>query len=250
MMDAPAPDAAAIRPLCPRTPRSAPHMDPRPLLSDGERYDFHRGLDLASPVGTPAFAIADGVVQDAGVKSGYSEPVIIIRHYRPGYSSCSGGGGCFYSFYIHMRTEAAGGCCTVAKDDMVAAGQLLGYTGESLSGFEHVHFELRDAPPEDSFSRWQRDTVHPLGVLPYSDPATVSGTVDVEAVDAQSDTYNVTVMIETTRHDVLGVELSVLDGQQQLVLQVGDTPTATTTWGYSVGPSSFVFQDWSRQWSH
>ena len=136
------------------------------------------------------------------------------------------------------------------KDAVVAAGQLLGYTGESVSGFEHLHFEIRDAPPEDPSSRWQRDTVHPLGVLPYSDPASVSGTVDVQAVDAQSDVYNVTVMVETTRHDVLGLELSVLDEQQQLVLQAGDTPTAATTWGYSVGPSSFVFQDWSRQWSH
>ena len=233
---------------------------PRPLKSQGDRYDFHRGIDLPAPIGTPAFAIADGIVQDAGIKSSYSDPVIIIKHYRPGFTSCNKGGqgpGCFYAMYIHMRLMDDGeGCCAVTKGQKVVAGQLLGYTGVSSSGFEHLHFEIRDAPWEDPYSKWSRDTVHPLGVLPYSpdeagySDGSIVGSVSVTAVDPGNDIYNVTVVVETARHDILGVELSVLDLQQQPVLQPGDTPTVPGTWGYNIRPSSFIFQVWSRQWSH
>ena len=61
---------------------------PRPLASENDRYDFHRGIDIATDEGTPVFAIADGVVKIAGDHSSYSDPLVQIRHYRPGYSAC------------------------------------------------------------------------------------------------------------------------------------------------------------------
>jgi hypothetical protein len=95
---------------------------PRPLTSENDRYDFHRGLDIATPIGTPVFAIAAGEVKLAGVHSSYSDPVVQIRHFRPGHNSCDGVG-CYHSNYMHMsgwaiwsatpaRAPAASTICT------------------------------------------------------------------------------------------------------------------------------------------
>ena len=48
---------------------------PRPLFSDNLRYDFHRGVDIATPIGTPFFAISDGTVVIAGNSPNYSDPL-------------------------------------------------------------------------------------------------------------------------------------------------------------------------------
>lgn len=52
---------------------------PRQLPSDTFRYDFHRGIDLPAEVGTPIFAVE---VIKAGVRPGFDDPVIEIRHFR------------------------------------------------------------------------------------------------------------------------------------------------------------------------
>ena len=59
-------------------------LGPRPLYSENNRYDFHRGLDIATPIGTPFFAVASGVVLIAGDDPSYSDPLVSVRHYRPG----------------------------------------------------------------------------------------------------------------------------------------------------------------------
>ena len=111
---------------------------PRPLGSESDRYDFHRGVDIATPTGTPIFAISDGNVEIAGVNSGYSDPLIKVRHYRPGFSTCTSGGGCYHSYYLHVSDWV------VSEDETVNKGQLIGYTGASgASGFQHLHFEVR-----------------------------------------------------------------------------------------------------------
>jgi murein DD-endopeptidase MepM/ murein hydrolase activator NlpD len=136
---------------------------PRPLASENNRFDFHRGVDIATPIGTPFFAIADGTVMIAGEHSSYSDPVVSVRHFRPGESGCSPSG-CYHSQYLHVSSWV------VNASDQVVKGQLLGYTGASDSGFQHLHFEIRDAPGFDPLSAWSRDAIHPLSVLPYAAP--------------------------------------------------------------------------------
>lgn len=212
---------------------------PRPLTSGNDRYDFHRGLDIATPIGTPVFAIADGVIRLSGNHSGYSDPVVQIRHFRPGHSSCDGVG-CYHSNYMHLSGW------TLSVGDTVSKGDLVGFTGESASGFDHLHFEIRDAPADDKFSSWSRDALHPLLVLPYSDP--IPPTVTFDAVDISNPLNPVVeVSVNTPRVDVNRVELLLYDFGAQRLVQPGNTPDAR---GYNVFPSWFDMTEWNRQYSH
>lgn len=197
---------------------------------------------MSTPVGTPLFAIADGDVRHAGSHSSYDEPVIIIRHYRPGFTSCRAGGGCFHAMYLHNRLSVDGGCCAVSTGDKVVAGQLLGYSGASASGYQHLHFEIRDAPPDDPYSYWQRDCVHPLSVLPYR-PEEESSAMRLY----QSVSTEVTVALSTLRRDILGLSLMLWAPGGTRVEQPGDTPDAR---GYNVHPASMMLNDWNFQWTH
>ena len=212
---------------------------PRPLASEDDRYDFHRGLDIATPEGTPVFAITDGIVKIAGDHPSYSDPLVQLRHYRPGYSSC-GSVGCYNSNYMHLSQAL------VVADATVSKGDLIGYTGSSASGFAHLHFEVRDAPGFDPLSRWQRDCVHPVGVLPYSSAAIAAITFDsVDTLNPNSPVIELT--LTTSRIDVERIELTLLDAAGDPIVQPGNTADAN---GYNVLPSWFGMNDWNFQYSH
>ena len=42
------------------------------------RYDFHRGVDIPIPIGTPLVAIDDGIVRIAGSHQAYSDGVVQV----------------------------------------------------------------------------------------------------------------------------------------------------------------------------
>jgi len=212
---------------------------PRPLASESNRYDFHRGVDIATPIGTPFFAITDGSVEIAGNSASYSDPLVKLRHFRPGESSCSPNG-CYHSYYLHISSWV------VSENDQVVKGQLLGYTGASSSGFEHVHFEVRDAPDFDVFSAWSRDAIHPLSVVPYSTGN--STTISFNAVDfAVPSAGVVDLTLISNRFDLVSVDLALFDDSHQLLAQTGNTPDAN---GYLVQPSSFDMEAWNFMYSH
>ena len=212
---------------------------PRPLASENNRYDFHRGIDIATPIGSPFFAIADGTVEIAGNHSSYSDPLVKLRHFRPGETNCNAGG-CYHSFYLHIDTWV------VNENDQVVKGQLLGYTGASHSGFEHMHFEIRDAPDFDVFSAWSRDAIHPLSVLPYSVPNNT--TIQFNAVDFSNPAAgNVDLTVTSNRYDLVRLDLTILDANQQPLVQPGNTPNGN---GYYVLPSFFDMELWNFQYSH
>eukprot|EP00041_Stephanoeca_diplocostata_P004236 m.42027 g.42027 ORF g.42027 m.42027 type:complete len:780 (+) comp14992_c0_seq3:192-2531(+) len=223
---------------------------PRPLVSGAERYDFHRGIDIPCIKGAPMFAIADGEVRKAGSYSSYSDPVIIIRHLRPGHNSCGSGDGCYHSVYMHARKDSDGGCCEVTSGDDVSAGDLIGYCGDSDTGFQHLHFEIRDAEAGDIYSAWSKDAVHPLAVLPYESSGDVAIQIEVDNRDSLNPLVVTTLEVNTTtgmRHNIVGVSITLFDSDDNEIVQPGNTPNAK---GYLVHPSSFHMSDWNRQFSH
>lgn len=91
---------------------------------------FHRGLDLAGPVGTPIFAYADGTVAAAGPADGFGN-WIVIDHTIDGKP--------YSTVYGHMYDNGV----LVKTGDRVTAGQRIGLIGSNgQSSGPHLHFEV------------------------------------------------------------------------------------------------------------
>jgi murein DD-endopeptidase MepM/ murein hydrolase activator NlpD len=91
------------------------------------RFKYHKGLDIAAPIGKPIRAVADGVVIYSGWKSGYGK-MIIIKHKNN-----------LETIYGHSKINH------VKKGDFVKKGQIIsrvGNTGKSTG--PHLHFEIRN----------------------------------------------------------------------------------------------------------
>jgi len=92
----------------------------------GRRVEFHEGVDLAAPRGTPVRAVADGVVVFAGYKPGLGRTVIVDHGH--GVESVYG---------HHSRLMVSAG-------QRVSAGEVIAAVGDSgRSTGDHLHFELR-----------------------------------------------------------------------------------------------------------
>ena len=90
----------------------------------------HTGVDYAAPNGTPVRTTADGVVDFAGVKSGYGN-VVVIKHQ-----------GVYSTLYGHLSHFAGG----MKRGQRVSQGTLIGYVG--MTGWAtgpHLHYEFRIA---------------------------------------------------------------------------------------------------------
>jgi murein DD-endopeptidase MepM/ murein hydrolase activator NlpD len=86
---------------------------------------FHYGIDIASPIGTPIYAVTDGVVEDAGPASGFGLWVV-LRH-ADGTSSV----------YGHVNRMF------VTKGEKVSAGEQIAEIGNrGQSTGPHLHFEV------------------------------------------------------------------------------------------------------------
>jgi len=120
--------------------------------------DFHPGLDLAAPTGTPVYATADGVVAFAGQLPAGRSPawwrlgnLVILRH-----------GDLFVTVYGHCQEIRVKARQTVRRGDVVAT---VGNSGWSPS--PHLHYEVRrntgtEYRPVDPIihildRRWQND---------------------------------------------------------------------------------------------
>jgi len=88
----------------------------------------HQGIDYAAPTGTRVRAVGDGVVENAGMKGGYGN-VVIIRHH-----------GQYATVYAHLSRVSVRRGARVAQNDTIGA---VGQTGWATG--PHLHYEFRVA---------------------------------------------------------------------------------------------------------
>jgi murein DD-endopeptidase MepM/ murein hydrolase activator NlpD len=97
-----------------------------PVLHNGEG-EFHTGLDISAPRGTPIRAAANGTVKSAAMENGYGREVVIDH------------GNNIETCYAHMSGFA------VMEGQTVVRGQVIGYVGVSgrTTGGANLHYEVR-----------------------------------------------------------------------------------------------------------
>ena len=96
-----------------------------PVLHNGEG-EFHAGIDISAPVGTPVRATADGTIKSAAVANGYGREIIIDH------------GNNLETCYAHLSGF------TVMAGQTVVRGQVIGYVGMTgrITG-ANLHYEVR-----------------------------------------------------------------------------------------------------------
>lgn len=116
-----------------------------PVTGNGEG-EFHTGIDISAPMGTPIRATADGVVKSAAMESGYGREVILDHGH--GVETC----------YAHMSGFA------VMAGETVVKGQVIGYVGMSgRTTGAHVHYEVRIHNAPVNPYKYMRTTIAGLG---------------------------------------------------------------------------------------
>ena len=192
-----------------------------PRILSGE-YDWHRGLDLPTDSGTPVYAVANGTVRKAGDDvPGYSQPMVQLEHCWG--DSSVGCDGDWYTNYQHLSSAV------VDAGEAIVAGQLIGYSGASEEGFEHLHFEVRDGGTE------KEDAIHPMGVLPYDDEGAPDVTVIDATVSARGSEVSVFISLPADQPDLNRVSVAVS------VYDDGDWTT--------VDEASFDINEWNHDYT-
>ena len=116
-----------------------------PVLGTGEG-EFHKGIDIAAPSGTPIRATGNGLVVSAGLSNGYGREVLIDHGHG------------IKTLYGHMSGF------NVIAGQTVFTGQIIGYVGHSgRSTGNHVHYEVKIHDIAVNPHKYLRVTVAGLG---------------------------------------------------------------------------------------
>lgn len=101
-------------------------------------WQSDNAVDIAVPVGTPVYAVRDGVIGSRIGSLGKGGRFAGLR------LTLAGGGNAYY--YAHLSK------LVVKAGQKVRAGQLLGYSG-SANGVAHLHFGVENGSPYDVVGR-------------------------------------------------------------------------------------------------
>ncbi|MEW5919522.1 MAG: M23 family metallopeptidase [Bacillota bacterium] len=117
-------ELASTPSIWPTRGRVTSEFGPRRSPFTGRR-EFHDGIDIAAPRGTPIYATADGKVSFAVYRRGIGNYIMLDHGY--GYQT----------IYGHLSGFA------VSRGDTVNKGQLIGYMGNTgMSTGPHLHYTV------------------------------------------------------------------------------------------------------------
>ncbi|AUX25297.1 exported peptidase [Sorangium cellulosum] len=189
---------------------------PRLQTSRDGVYDFHRGIDIPTVMGTPVYAVAAGTVTRAGRYSDFEDVAVQIEH-------CDEEDACFYSTYIHLVMPL------VEEGEEVGRGAHIGYTGLAASSlFPHLHFEIREGGTAKAYS------VHPLRFLPAPPglpPALTARRTDTDGASS------VSVEVEVSMP-------SVAPGLVEVAVATSNRST-----GELIEERVFNYEEWNRKYT-
>ncbi|KAA0875659.1 M23 family metallopeptidase [Nitrincola tapanii] len=115
-----------------------------------KRRSPHHGIDFPAPTGTPIYATADGIVEQAGFDQGSGFGNLIVLQHNFG----------FKTYFAHLSR------LSVKAGQYVHKGQKIGYSGNTgRSTGPHLHYEVRHLySPIDPihFIRWGLDNFESL----------------------------------------------------------------------------------------
>jgi murein DD-endopeptidase MepM/ murein hydrolase activator NlpD len=116
-----------------------------PIIGGGEG-EFHKGVDIGSPDGTPVHAPADGRVIKAGPGTGYGREIEIDH------------GNGLVTLYGHLSGY------NVTVGEQVVKGQVIGYVGHSgRTTGSHLHYEVQVRGTAVNPHKYLRTTMAQLG---------------------------------------------------------------------------------------
>ncbi len=116
-----------------------------PVLGTGEG-EFHKGIDISAPFGTPIRAAADGLVSSAGMANGYGREIVLDHGHG------------LKTLYGHMSGF------NVLSGQTVFRGQIIGYVGHSgRTTGNHVHYEVKIRDISVNPHKYLRATLADLG---------------------------------------------------------------------------------------
>ena len=107
-------------------PTRGPLNSPFGSRSMGHSHEFHKGVDIGAPIGTPVLAPADGKVVSVAYEHGYGLTVQV--EHRNGLTT----------LYAHLRAAEVEEGETVTRGSRIALSGMSGRTTGS-----HLHYEVR-----------------------------------------------------------------------------------------------------------
>jgi len=136
-------------------------------------YDFHAGIDINAPEGTPVYAVMDGTVTNITPWNGQHGPgnKVLVNH-----------GNQHWTGYLHLSAFAPG--LTVGQT--VRAGDLIGYVGHTGANSDHLHITYMVGLTSETNN--ESRSKNPLEILPHSEP-----TVNASFLTDPSNTVEITI---------------------------------------------------------
>jgi murein DD-endopeptidase MepM/ murein hydrolase activator NlpD len=97
----------------------------------------HQGWDFAAPVGTPAYAVADGTVESVQAGGDYGHRICIKFNHK---------GTTYYAFYAHMQSVFKQPGNPVQMNDEIGRTGKSGNASNLPASDDHLHFKIRTQP--------------------------------------------------------------------------------------------------------